>query len=67
MLLTPKLRLLYLMISFVGTSVPCNNFCLQSFSALGSTHFYNKLLSHVCDVRTGDKDKWDLVEVSCLV
>lgn len=28
----------------------------------GSTSFYNQLLSHVCDVRTGDKDRWDLVE-----
>ena len=28
----------------------------------GSTHFYNKLLIHVCNVRTGNKDKWDLVE-----
>ena len=66
MLLSPKLRLLYLVICFVGTSVPYNFFCVQSFFRLGSTHFYNKLLSHVCDVRTGDKDKWDLVEVSCL-
>lgn len=67
MLLSPKLRLLYLVICFIGTSVPYNFFCVQSFFRLGSTHFYNKLLSHVCDVRTGDKDKWDLVEVSCLV
>jgi len=43
----------------------CHALCYNySCCLLGSSHFYDTLIKHVVDVRTGDKDRWDLVEVT---